>query len=122
MNELLTEKIIGAAIDVHKQLGPGLLESTYERCLAIEFDLRKIPFERQKVCPLMYKELQLEEAYRIDFLVDNVIVIEIKSVDALSEIHSAQLLTYLRLLRCRKGLLLNFNVPLLKAGIKRFIL
>jgi GxxExxY protein len=120
MSDLITEKVLGAAIEVHRQLGPGLLESTYEKCLAKELDLRKIRYERQKICPLLYKGLMLEEGYRIDFLVEDEVVLEIKSVNEIFSIHDAQILTYLRLLNLRRGLLLNFNVPILKTGIKRF--
>jgi GxxExxY protein len=120
MGDLITEKVIGAAIEVHRQLGPGLLESTYERCFAKELDLRKIRYERQKICNLLYKGLLLEEGFRIDLLVENEVILEIKSVNEIAEIHDAQLLTYLRLLNLRRGLILNFNVPVLKAGIKRF--
>lgn len=97
-----------------------MLESTYEKCLAKELDLRKIAYERQKTCSLLYKGMALEEGYRIDMMVEGEIVLEIKSVDQLSILHEAQILTYLRLLNLRRGLLLNFNVPILKAGIKRF--
>ncbi len=95
------------------------MESVYEKCLAKEFDLRKISYERQKPCPVNYKGQNMEENYRIDFLVNNEVVVEIKSVDVLSKIHEAQLFTYLKLLDCRKGLLLNFNCLILKSGIKR---
>ena len=122
MDDLITEKIIGSAIEVHRHLGPGLLESTYERCLAKEFDIRKIRYERQKVCPLTYKGLSIEEGYRIDFLVENEVILEIKSLEAIAVIHDAQVLTYLRLFQRKRGLLLNFNVPVLKAGIKRLSL
>ena len=122
MDDLVTEKIIGAAIEVHRRLGPGLLESTYERCLAKEFDLRSMRYERQKACSLSYKGLILEDAYRIDFMVENEVVLEIKSIGEFSALHDAQVLTYLRLLECKRGLLLNFNVPILKYGIKRLSL
>ncbi len=122
MDDLITEKIIGSAIEVHRHLGPGLLESTYERCLAKEFDIRKIRYERQKACPLMYKGLSIEEGYRIDFLVEDEVILEIKSLEAIAVIHDAQVLTYLRLFQRKRGLLLNFNVPMLKAGIKRLSL
>jgi GxxExxY protein len=122
VDDLITEKVIGAAIEVHRQLGPGLLESTYEKCLAKELDLRKIRYERQKVCSLLYKGLLLEEGYRIDLLVENEVILEIKAVNEIAIIHEAQVLTYLRLLNLKRGLLLNFNVPVLKAGIKRFSL
>ena len=120
MKDFITEKIIGAAIEVHRHLGPGLLESTYEYCLAKEFDLKHIRYERQKMCRVLYKELILEEAYRIDFLIENEVVLEIKSVAEVCTICEAQMLTYLRLLSLRRGLLLNFNVAVLKAGIKCF--
>ena len=119
MNHLITEQIIGAAIEVHRHLGPGLLESTYERCLAREFDIRQILYERQKACSIIYKGFLVEEGYRIDFLVANQIIVEIKSVDTLTKV---QIITYLRLLEKRHGLLLNFNVSLLKSGIKRYSL
>jgi GxxExxY protein len=119
---MLTEKIIGAAIEVHRHLGPGLLESTYEVCLAKEFDARGIKYERQKCCPIFYKNLQTDESFRLDFLVENSLILEIKSVEALSPIHTAQILTYLRLTKQPIGLLLNFNVAVLKDGIKRVVL
>ena len=119
MEDLTTKKIIGAAIEVHRRLGPGLLESTYELCLAQEFKFQNIPYKRQCSYPLIYRETVLEAAYRVDFLVDDHIVVELKSVESLSKIHVAQLLTYLRLLDLQKGLLLNFNVSMLKDGIKR---
>ena len=119
MEHLITQNIIGAAIEVHRRLGPGLLEATYEMCLAQEFKFQNIPFERQCSYPLVYREAVLESAYRIDFLVESQVVVEIKAVEAISKIHVAQLLTYLRLLNLRKGLILNFNVPALKEGIKR---
>jgi len=119
---MLTEKIIGAAIEVHRHLGPGLLESTYERCLAQELDLRKISYVRQKLCPIHYKGILLEDSYRIDFLIENQIIIEVKAIDNFSPVHEAQLLTYLRFLELKNGLLLNFNTPTLKSGIKRISL
>ena len=119
MEQLTTQKIIGAAIEVHRRLGPGLLESTYEACLAQEFKFLNIQFERQRSYPLIYREAFVESAYRVDFLVEGEIVVEIKAVEALTNIHVAQLLTYLRLLNLPKGLLLNFNVSALKDGIKR---
>jgi GxxExxY protein len=119
MEHLITQKIIGSAIEVHRQLGPGLLESTYEMCLAQEFKFQNIAFERQCSYPVIYREATLESAYRIDFLVENRVVVEIKAVETLSKIHVAQLLTYLRLLKLDKGLILNFNVATLKDGIKR---
>ncbi len=122
MDEPITEKIIGAAIEVHRHLGPGLLESAYEECLAYELDLKEMRYQRQKPCPLLYKNTRIENAYRIDFLIEDRIIVEIKSLESLTPLCTAQLLTYLRLLNCRLGLLLNFNVPILKDGIKRIIL
>ncbi len=115
----LTDRIIGAAIEVHRALGPGLLESAYQVCLAHEFNLRDIPYEREVPLPVCYKGIQLDNGYRLDFLVAHRVVIELKAVEALQPIHEAQLLTYLRLANCRVGLLMNFNVPVLKDGIKR---
>jgi len=118
----ITEKIIGAAIEVHRHLGPGLLESTYQFCLAKEMSLLGLDFEQQKPLPLEYKGSKLDCGYRIDFLVEQSVIIELKSVDKLLPIHEAQLLTYLRLSKCKIGLLINFNVPILKQGIKRMAL
>ena len=117
----LTEKIIGAAIEVHKVLGPGFLESAYEGCLAHELFLANISVERQVPLPVNYKSLQLDWAYRIDFLVEKTLVLELKAVDGLQSIHEAQLLTYLKLGGWPIGLLINFNVPVLKKGIKRMV-
>ncbi len=118
----LTHAIIGAAIEVHKLLGPGLLESAYEECLAREFSLRGIPFERQKGVPVVYKDVKLDCGYRMDFLVAGDVVVELKSIESLAPVHEAIVLTYLRLSGCRLGLLINFNVPMLKEGIRRFAL
>ena len=118
----LTEQIIGAAIEVHKTLGPGLLESAYEECLSHELFLRKIPFQRQHPLPIVYKGVDLDCGYRIDLLVAGAIVVEIKAVSEIEPIHEAQIMTYLRLGGWRLGLLINFNVPLLKNGIRRRIL
>jgi GxxExxY protein len=117
----LTRQILGAAIEVHRLLGPGLLESAYEECLAREFSLRGIPFARQRAIPIVYKDIKLECGYRADFLVAGKIVVELKSVEALAPVHAAVVLTYLRLSGCHVGLLINFYVPLLKDGIKRFV-
>lgn len=118
----LTRSIIGAAITVHKQLGPGLFESAYQACLARELTLTGIPFEQEKALPVEYKGVLLECGYRLDFLVDGSMVVELKTVEALGKIHEAQLLTYMRLTGCGIGLLINFNVPALRHGIKRMVL
>ncbi len=116
----ITQHVIGAAIEVHKQLGPGLLESAYEECLCHELAIRHVNFERQKPIPLVYKEVKLDCGYRLDLLVEGRIDVELKAVDGLGPIHEAIILTYLKLSGHRLGLLINFNVPLLKDGIKRF--
>ena len=118
----LTKTIIGAAIEVHRALGPGLLESAYEECLCEKLKLRGIPFERQKPLPVKYKGKQLDCGYRLDLLVANAVVLELKAVDTLAPIHDAQLLTYLRLGGWKVGLLINFNVPVLREGIRRKVL
>jgi GxxExxY protein len=118
----LTGRIIGAAIEVHRALGPGLLESVYQTCLAREFSLRGLPFEQEKPLPIDYKGVRLDCGYRLDFVVADKVVVELKAVDALHPVHEAQLLTYLKLTGCRVGLLMNFNVPILKEGIKRLVL
>ncbi len=120
--EELTERIIGATIEVHRYLGSGLLESAYQACLAHELNLRNIPFELEKPLPVVYKDVKLDIGYRLDFLVENKVIVEIKSVDCLLPVHSAQLLTYLKLTSNKVGLLINFNVPILKQGIKRLVL
>jgi GxxExxY protein len=117
----ITGKIIGAAFKVHSTLGPGLLESSYKECLFYELSKQNIFVEKEKPLPLVYEEVKLEIGYRLDLLVENKVVIEIKSVDALSDVHTAQVLTYLKLTRCKVGLLINFNVADLKKGIKRLI-
>jgi GxxExxY protein len=118
VNEL-TEAIIGAAIEVHRALGPGLLESAYQRCLCRELSIRNVPYEYEKQLPVEYKGEHIECGYRIDLLVGGLVVVEIKSIEAIERIHEAQLLTYLRLGKWPVGLLINFNVPVLKDGIKR---
>lgn len=115
----LSEKIIGSAIKVHRSLGPGLLESAYEECLYYELRKADLNVEKQKGMPLVYEEVKLECGYRADLLVEKKVIIEIKSVDALNDVHLAQILTYLKLSDCKLGLLLNFNVVVLKNGIKR---
>ena len=122
LHEDLTERVIGAAIEVHRALGPGLLESAYEECLCHEFHLQGISFERQRPLPVEYKGVRLDCGYRIDLLVDGKLVVELKSIEQLLPIHEAQVLTYMKLARVPTGLLINFNVPLLKQGIKRFVL
>ena len=117
----LTQKIIGSAIEVHKHLGPGLLESAYEECVAKEFEINGIKFERQKALPIVYKDIKLDCGYRIDFLVEDHIVVELKSVEQIIPIFIAQLLTYLRLMEKQVGLLINFNVPILRDGIRRVV-
>jgi len=117
----LTGKIIGAAIEVHKQLGPGLLESTYEECLFFELKERGIKVERQVDIPVVYKGNRLESVYRIDLFVNGEVIVELKSCKKLEAIHEAQLQTYLKLANVRKGLLINFNVPVLKHGLKRIL-
>lgn len=118
----LTRGIIGAAIEVHKHLGPGLLESAYEACMAIELGLRSISFSRQIELPIQYKGSAVPGAYRVDFLVEDSVVLELKAVEKLAPIHEAQLLTYLRLMGKRTGLLINFNAPYLRDGIMRRVL
>ena len=120
--DLAARACFNAALRVHKRLGPGLLESVYETCLAYELQKAGLPAARQVLLPVRYDGLEFEAAYRIDLLVDESAIVEIKSVDALAPIHEAQLLTYLKLSGLRLGLLINFNVPLLKHGVRRFAL
>ena len=115
----LTEIILGAALEVHRALGPGLLESAYEACLVWELEAQGLAVARQVAVPVLYKGVRLELGYRVDLLVENAVIVELKAVKALEPIHTAQLLTYLRLSGVRVGLLLNFNAELLKHGIKR---
>ena len=117
---LITEKIIGCAIEVHKILGPGLLESVYEECLAFELEQSGLRIERQLQVPIVYKDIKLDCGYRIDFLVENAVIIELKAVDDIIDVHEAQILTYLRFSKKHLGLLINFNVGLIKNGIKRY--
>jgi GxxExxY protein len=118
----LSYQIIGAAYKVHRELGPGLLESSYEVCLEYELSLAGFHVERQKILPVTYSGVQLNAGYRIDLLIENQIILEIKSVDEIIPIHKAQLMTYLKLSRLKLGLLLNFNVPDMKAGLKRILM
>jgi GxxExxY protein len=115
----ITEQVIGACIAIHKQLGPGLLESAYEECLCFELSALGIRFERQKPLPVKYKDVNLDCGYRLDLMVEDKIILELKTVEQLLPIHEAQLLTYLRLSGHILGLLINFNVPVLKNGVKR---
>lgn len=116
----LTEKVIGCAIEVHRALGPGLLESAYQQCLAHELKLNGIPFQAEYPVPVEYKGIQLDCGYRLDLLVDGRLILELKSIDAITGIHEAQLLTYMKMTRIQTGLLINFNVGRLVDGIKRF--
>jgi len=118
----LSNIVIGLAIKVHKNLGPGLLESSYKECLYYEISKAGLYVEKEKPMPLIYEEVKLDIGYRLDILVENKLVIEIKSVEVLNEVHLAQILTYLKLSNSKLGLLINFNVKLLKDGIKRVIL
>lgn len=117
----LSKSIIGAAIEVHRNLGPGLLESAYEKCLCYELASKRISFERQKNLPITYKDIHLDCGYRIDILVEKLVIIELKTVEHIESIHEAQLLTYLKLSDLWLGLLINFNVPVLKEGICRIV-
>ncbi|WP_303907606.1 GxxExxY protein [Thiohalomonas denitrificans] len=120
LNELSGE-VIAAAIEVHRQLGPGLLESSYEACLCRELGLRGVPFEHQRELSVTYKGIELDCGYRLDVVVDNRLLLELKSVEQILPIHEAPLLTYLKLTKLKLGLLINFNVPILKRGVKRFV-
>ena len=119
--ENLTREVIGAAIEVHKHLGPGLLESAYEECLCHELSLRKITYERQKPLPINYKQFKLDCAYRLDLVVEDKVILELKSCERIEDIHKAQLLTYLKLSGLQLGLILNFNVPIMEEGIVRVV-
>ena len=121
INEL-TGKIIGASFKVHSALGPGLLESSYKECLFYELSKEGLFVEKEKALPLIYEEIKLDIGYRLDLFVENNVVVEIKSIEAFTDVHTAQVLTYLKLTRCKVGLLINFNVADLKKGIKRLIL
>jgi GxxExxY protein len=120
--EDLTREIIGAAIEVHKAVGPGLLEGVYEECLCHELALRKLQFDRQLIVPVTYKSMKMDCGYRLDLLVERTVILELKSVDRIHPIFEAQLLTYMRLLEKPVGLLINFNVPILRSGIVRKVL
>jgi GxxExxY protein len=118
----LSNKVIGCALEVHKHLGPGLLESTYERCLSYELLCAGIQHVPQKELPIDYKGVELDCGYRVDLFVDDQLIVELKAADKLLPIHEAQLLTYMKLARVKTGLLMNFNVTMLKDGLKRFVL
>src|SRR5690606_5145151 len=118
----ITKEIIGAAIEVHKSLGPGLLESAYEECLAYELIQKGLKVERQKPVPVIYKEVKLDYGYRIDLLVEDSVIVELKSIEAFAPIHEAQILTYMKFAEKKVGLLINFNVTVLKNGLKRYVL
>lgn len=118
----MSEAVIGACVEVHRALGPGLLESAYEQCLARELSLRSIAFERQRPVPVAYKGIELEYGYRLDFVVAGALVVEIKAVDTLSPVHEAQLLTYLKLTGLPVGLLVNFHAETLRRGLRRLTL
>lgn len=121
INEL-THETIGAAIEVHRELGPGLFESSYRECLCQELRLRGVRFRKECIVPLQYKGIRLEHGYRVDVLVEELVVVELKAIELLLPIHEAQLLTYLRIGGWKAGLLINFNVPVLKNGIRRRVL
>ena len=121
-NDPLTEKIIGFAISIHRDLGPGLLESAYEECLCYEIEQSGLSFRRQSALPIVYKSVRLDCGYRMDIVVENRVIVELKTVERLLPIHEAQMLTYLKLSGIRIGLLLNFNTPVLKDGIRRMLL
>ncbi len=117
----LSNKIIGAAIEVYKTLGPGLLESAYEQCLCHELNIRNISFERQKELPVVYKQLKLDCSYRLDIFVEKAIILELKSCEKIEPIHKAQLLTYLKISKTSLGLIMNFNTPVMRDGIIRIV-
>lgn len=117
----ISQIVVDCALKVHRALGPGLLESAYEECLFFELRKTGLFIEKQKALPLVYKDVRLEAGYRIDMIIENKFIVEVKSVEALNEVHLAQVLTYLKLSNCKLGLLINFNVKLIKDGIKRVI-
>ncbi len=114
--------VVDTCFKIHKALGPGLLESAYEECLFYELPLRGLLVEKEKALPLVYEGVKLQIGYRVDFLVERKLIVEVKSIDAIADIHIAQVLTYLKLSGCRLGLLVNFNVPLIRKGIRRVVL
>lgn len=118
----ITEKIIGAAIEVHRNIGPGLFENVYEKCLGYELELLDVNFERQKYIPIIYKGKTFDFGFRADLVVEETVVVELKSINTLLPIHESQIINYLKLSKLQVGLLINFNVPVLKKGIKRVVL
>jgi GxxExxY protein len=118
----ITQKIIGCAIEVHRELGPGLLESAYEECLFYVLKQNQIYTERQKAMPLLFKGVHLDCGYRLDLFVERKVIVELKAVEAINDVHKAQLMTYMKLAKCKVGLLINFNVVRLKDGIVRWII
>ncbi|MEZ6046823.1 MAG: GxxExxY protein [Planctomycetaceae bacterium] len=120
--DLLAKNVVDSAFQVHRELGPGLLESVYQTCLCYELSLRKIKFEKELLLPVRYKQLQLESGLRLDLLIESSIIVELKSVEKVLPIHEAQILTYLKLTGCRLGFLINFNEVRIKDGIKRIVL
>jgi len=120
--DALSREVIGCAIEVHRELGPGLLESAYQRCLEHEMNTRGLAFQMEMQVPLRYKDARLDCGFRVDFIVEKALILELKSVDKLTSVHQAQLLTYMKLCNCQTGLLMNFNVKHLRDGIKRFVL
>ncbi len=121
-HDVITREIVDSAFAVHKTLGPGLLESVYERCLAYELDVRGLAVERQVVSPVIYRDVRIAGSFRIDMIVNDLVIVEIKATEKIALIHEAQLLTYLKLSKRRLGLLINFNVPRIKDGIRRLAL
>ncbi len=117
----IAKAVFEAALKVHKALGPGLLESAYEECLYFELQKQGILVEKQKPLPLVYEDVKMEIGYRVDLLIENKFIVEIKSIDTLNDVHMAQIITYLKLSDCKLGMLINFNVSLLKNGVKRVI-
>ena len=118
---IITDKVIGASIEVHKSLGPGLLESIYEECLCFELNQLNLEYDRQADIPVVYKNLKLDGGYRADLIIENLVIVELKTVEKILPVHEAQLLTYLKITKIPIGLLLNFNVPVLKNGVKRIV-
>ena len=118
----LTSKIIGAAIEVHKHLGPGLLEHAYHESLAYELSQRGLNVVSEKSLPVIYKTLEIKNGYRVDLIIENSVIVEVKAIDRVMDVHRSQILTYMRMAECKTGLLINFHVKLLKEGIERFVL